>query len=150
MITHYVSVANRHFYFVLIAGHLVRFKLTASSSGLHERSHAINLLDTYVTSGDFAALGLPPEELDDSRAARRYQDGLETGDSDRDTLIVLRCVLRQDMLLLLLLLLFFTDTERGSSFFLLTGIESGRWKKQSALMRAGCLLVGLLPRTCHL
>lgn len=79
---------------MLISGHLVRFKLTASSSGLHGRSgtHAINLLDTYVTSGHFAALGLPPEDLDDSRAARRYQDGLETGDNDRDTLIVLRFV----------------------------------------------------------
>ena len=82
----------RHFYFVLISGHLVRFKLNSSSSGLHDRSHAINLLDTYVTSGHFAALGLPPEDLDDSRAARRYQDGLETGDNDRDTLIVLRFV----------------------------------------------------------
>lgn len=85
----------RHFYFVLVSGHLVRFKLTASSAGLHERSshaRAINLLDAYVTSGHFAALGLAAEELDDSRAARRYQDGLETGDNDRDTLIVLRCV----------------------------------------------------------
>ena len=78
---------------MLIPGHLVRFKLTASSSGLHGRSRALNLLDTYVTSGHFAALGLPPEELDDSRAARRYQDGLETSDNDRDTLIVLRFVL---------------------------------------------------------
>lgn len=77
---------------MLISGHLVRFKLNSPSSGLHSRSHATNLLDTYVTSGHFAALGLPPEDLDDSRAARRYQDGLETGDNDRDTLIVLRFV----------------------------------------------------------
>jgi len=77
---------------VLISGHLVRFKLNGSNSGLHSRSHAINLLDTYVTSGHFAALGLPLEDLDDSRAARRYQDGLETGDNHRDTLIVLRFV----------------------------------------------------------
>ena len=86
---------GRHFYFVLVSGHLVRFKLTAWSAGLHGRSshaRAINLLDAYVTSGHFAALGLPAEELDDTRAARRYQDGLETGDNDRDTLIVLRFV----------------------------------------------------------
>src|SRR5260370_35813844 len=88
------SFTYRHFYFVLISGHLVRFKLAAFRSSLHHRSHTINLLDTYVTSGHFAALGLPPEELDDSRAARRHQDGLETVDNDRTTLIVLGLAFR--------------------------------------------------------
>jgi hypothetical protein len=88
-------IIDRHYYFVLVHGHLMRFKLSSrSTSILHSHAKTINLLDAYVTSGYFAAL-----ELDEGRKAfepmaRRFQDGLETDDTDMDTLIIIRYVLR--------------------------------------------------------
>ncbi|KAG8829407.1 hypothetical protein FRC17_006633 [Serendipita sp. 399] len=84
----------RHYYFVLVAGHLIRFRLTSSHvhspRALHSHAKTINLLDAFVTSGHFAAL-----ELDEGNSAfepvpRRFQDGLETDDRDMDTLIIIR------------------------------------------------------------
>lgn len=50
----------------------------------------INLADAYVTSGYFAALTLPDGQFAaDSSLPRRYGDGLETKDSDEDTLFML-------------------------------------------------------------
>ncbi|KIM21701.1 hypothetical protein M408DRAFT_333312 [Serendipita vermifera MAFF 305830] len=84
----------RHFYFVLVQGHLVRFKLTSSRSQpasiLHTHAKTINLLDAYVTSGYFAALELDEGNKLFEPTARRFQDGLETDDADMDTLIVIR------------------------------------------------------------
>jgi Pleckstrin homology domain len=86
----------RHCYFVLVQGHLMRFKLTSSSSQpasiLHSHAKTINLLDAYVTSGYFAALELDEGNKLFEPKARRFQDGLETDDADMDTLIVIRYV----------------------------------------------------------
>ncbi|KAJ6619492.1 Pleckstrin homology domain-containing protein [Mycena sp. CBHHK59/15] len=74
----------------LLPGHLVQFRITPKSS-LHMAMHKnINLADAYVTSGYFAALALPSGQYtSDSAVPRRYQDGLETDDSDEDTLFML-------------------------------------------------------------
>jgi hypothetical protein len=89
------SIIFRHCYFVLVHGHLMRFKLTSSSSHastLHRHAKTINLLDAYVTSGYFAALELDEGNKLFEPTARRFQDGLETDDADMDTLIVIRYV----------------------------------------------------------
>jgi hypothetical protein len=84
----------RHYYFVLVAGHLIRFRLTSSGtrpiSVLHHHAHTVNLLDAYVTSGHFAALELDEGNQVFEPTARRFQDGLETDDRDMDTLIIIR------------------------------------------------------------
>jgi hypothetical protein len=85
---------HRHYYFVLVSGHLIRFRLTSSGtrslSMLHSHAKTINLLDAYVTSGYFAALELDEGNKMFQPTARRYQDGLETDDADVDTLIIIR------------------------------------------------------------
>lgn len=78
---------------MLVQGHLIRFKLTSRShSVLHRHAKTINLLDAYVTSGYFAALELDEGNKIFEPIPRRFQDGLETNDTDIDTLIIIRSV----------------------------------------------------------
>lgn len=83
----------RHYYFVLVAGHLVRFRLISRShsiTSMHSHAKTINLLDAYVTSGYFAALELGEGNKVFEPTSKRFQDGLETDDTDMDTLIIIR------------------------------------------------------------
>lgn len=80
----------RHFYFVLTGGHLLRFHLSKSRTALHSHAKTINLLDAFVTSGYFAALEVDHGDNSGVPSGRRFQDGLETNDSDKDTLIIIR------------------------------------------------------------
>ena len=74
---------------VLIAGHLVLFHITKTRYALQHASRAMNLSDAFIYSGILAAQHLPvlfsPQAL-----PRRYQDGLETNDSDLTTTLVIR------------------------------------------------------------
>lgn len=74
---------------VLIAGHLVLFHITKTPYALQPASRAVNLSAAFVYSGVLAAQHLPvlfnPEIL-----PRRYQDGLETDDSDLASTLVIR------------------------------------------------------------
>lgn len=56
----------------------------------HRRGKSINLLDAYVCSGYFAAQYLPAGQYDANAApvARRYGDGLETDDTEEDTMFI--------------------------------------------------------------
>ncbi|KAJ7644051.1 Pleckstrin homology domain-containing protein [Roridomyces roridus] len=78
----------------LIPGHLVHFRIKPKST-LHTAVHKdINLTDAFVTSGYFAALTLPDGQYTatslgtEEALPRRYEDGLETNDSDEDTLFM--------------------------------------------------------------
>ncbi len=81
----------RHTQLVLVAGNLVQFHITSSSSLHHRKKKVINLLDAYVCSGYFAAQYLPEGQYDANAppVARHYQDGLETDDGEEDTLFVI-------------------------------------------------------------
>ncbi|KAI0761941.1 Pleckstrin homology domain-containing protein [Trametes elegans] len=81
----------KHIQLVLIAGHLVQYKITGRTSLHHRKDKALPLLDAYVCSGYFAAQYLPEDQYDANAppVARRYQDGLETDDGAEDTLFVL-------------------------------------------------------------
>ncbi len=56
----------------------------------HRRGKAVNLLDTYVCSGYFATQYLPAGQYDANAPPipRRYGDGLETDDSEEDTMFI--------------------------------------------------------------
>ncbi|KAF8650148.1 hypothetical protein AX16_005383 [Volvariella volvacea WC 439] len=71
----------------LMPGYLVHYQIN-SNSVLHRRTQKTNLADAYVYSGYLAALTLPSGEYDPNRdpTPRRYSDGLETNDTDEDTL----------------------------------------------------------------
>ncbi|KAI0720502.1 Pleckstrin homology domain-containing protein [Cerioporus squamosus] len=79
-----------HIQLVLISGHLVQYHITGSSSMYHRKDKVIELLDAYICSGYFAAQYLPEGQYDANAppVARRYQDGLETDDSEEDTLFI--------------------------------------------------------------
>ncbi|KAI0657423.1 Pleckstrin homology domain-containing protein [Cubamyces menziesii] len=81
----------KHVQLVLISGHLVQFHITGHTSLHHRRDKVIPLLDAYICSGYFAAQYLPDGQYDANApaVARRYQDGLETDDSEEDTLFVI-------------------------------------------------------------
>lgn len=74
---------------VLIPGHLVLFDITNSVYGLQHASKTVNLAGAYIYSGVLAAMDFPilfnPQPV-----PRRYQDGLETDDSDLATTIIIR------------------------------------------------------------
>ncbi|KAH8104569.1 Pleckstrin homology domain-containing protein [Cristinia sonorae] len=80
----------KHILLVLVAGHVVQFRITGESA-LHRRRKSINLLDAYVCSGYLAAQHLPEGQFNPNSPplARRYQDGLESDESEEDTLFVL-------------------------------------------------------------
>ncbi|KAI0372157.1 hypothetical protein BV20DRAFT_940447 [Pilatotrama ljubarskyi] len=80
----------KHIQLVLISAHLVQFHISGRTSLHHRRDKVIPLLDAYLCSGYFAAQYLPEGQYDANAppVARRYQDGLETDDSEEDTLFV--------------------------------------------------------------
>ena len=69
----------------------MQFHITGRTSLHHRRDKVIPLLDAYICSGYFAAQYLPDGQYDANApaVARRYQDGLETDDSQEDTLFVI-------------------------------------------------------------
>ncbi|KAI0632122.1 Pleckstrin homology domain-containing protein [Trametes polyzona] len=81
----------KHIQLVLISGHLVQYHITGQPLLLHRKHKIIPLLDAYICSGYFAAQYLPEGQYDANAppVARRYQDGLETDDSEEDTLFVI-------------------------------------------------------------
>lgn len=81
----------RYIQLVLVAGHLVQYRIAARRMLFHRRDKTINLLDAYVCSGYLAARYLPEGQYnaDAPPVARRYQDGLETEDCDEDTLFMI-------------------------------------------------------------
>ncbi|KAF8333544.1 Pleckstrin homology domain-containing protein [Cantharellus anzutake] len=79
----------KHTFMTLTAGHIATFSITAAQSCFHQRSRVINLVNSYVYSGLFAASDATPR-IDDAFSPRLYQDGLESDDSDVDTIFVVR------------------------------------------------------------
>lgn len=82
----------RHMYIVLTHGHIILFHMTSNKAAHHHRSKSINLLDSYVYSGQLAAATLPKGYDGDGSAEgtpRRYQDGLEAQDSDDDVTFII-------------------------------------------------------------
>ncbi|KAI9058357.1 hypothetical protein FKP32DRAFT_1597444 [Trametes sanguinea] len=81
----------KHIQLILISGHLVQYNITGRTSLHHRKDKVYPLLDAYVCSGYFAAQYLPDGQYDANApaVARRYQDGLETDDSEEDTLFIL-------------------------------------------------------------
>lgn len=75
----------------LVSGHLVQFNIVPHKTEQHPHGDTINLLDAYVCSGYIAMQALPRREIDDdgNPKPKRYQDGLEAGDSDEDTTFIL-------------------------------------------------------------
>ncbi|KAF4576993.1 hypothetical protein EYR36_004977 [Pleurotus pulmonarius] len=72
---------------VLVAGHLVWFRVKASSQLNRRARKKIGLLDAYVGSGYFAVTILPRGQYTaDTSLPRRYQDGLEADDPEEDTI----------------------------------------------------------------
>jgi len=80
----------RHMYHVLTHGHIVQYHLTASKSAHHHRSRTINLLDAYIYSGQLAVVSLAQSYTEDTSVAtpRRYQDGLESDDTEEDVTFI--------------------------------------------------------------
>ncbi|KAH9950585.1 Pleckstrin homology domain-containing protein [Amylocystis lapponica] len=76
---------------VLVSGVLVQYRITEKTSFHHRRHKPINLLDAYVCSGYIAAQYLPEGQYnaDAPSVARRYPDGLETEDSEENTLFMI-------------------------------------------------------------
>ncbi|KAF8318969.1 hypothetical protein DL93DRAFT_2028153, partial [Clavulina sp. PMI_390] len=88
----YKTAPRKHYknaFLVLIPGHVVLFHITKTPYGLQQMTKSINLAAAFVCSGVLAAMQLP-YLFDSHPAPRRYQDGLETNDSDLDTTIIIR------------------------------------------------------------
>ncbi|KAF7291599.1 hypothetical protein HMN09_01251000 [Mycena chlorophos] len=80
----------KYIHLFLVPGHLVQFSISPQSS-LHLAMHKqVSLADAYVCSGFVAASSLPIGQYSANQAPlpRRYQDGLETDDSDEDTMFI--------------------------------------------------------------
>ena len=84
-------MVHRHMQLVLVSGHLVQYRVTTQHTLFHRRNKAISLLDAYVCSGYLAARYLPEGQYnpDAPPVARKYQDGLETEDSEENTLFII-------------------------------------------------------------
>lgn len=82
---------NRLMQLVLVSGHLIQFHITSQRVSHHLRSKTSSLLDAYVCSGHFATQSLPVDEFPMNREPlpRRFQDGLEIGDPELDTVFVI-------------------------------------------------------------
>ncbi|CAE6415279.1 unnamed protein product [Rhizoctonia solani] len=82
---------HRHHFHVLTGGHLLLFHITPNVTSYHHHSRTINLVDAYVYSGQIAMRSLPRAAGVDSRQKipRRYQDGLESDDSEEDTTFII-------------------------------------------------------------
>ncbi|KAG9125743.1 hypothetical protein FRC07_006402 [Ceratobasidium sp. 392] len=81
----------KHLFHVLTGGHLILFHITPNVTSYHHHSRTINLVDAYVYSGQIAMRSLPRAAGVDSRQKipRRYQDGLESDDSEEDTTFII-------------------------------------------------------------
>lgn len=85
------NIFNRHVHLVLIRGCLIQFQLSKRLEKLNHQNSRINLIDAYVVSGYYAAMTLSVDEYDPNEppTAKLYSDGLETRDTDEDTLFML-------------------------------------------------------------
>ncbi|KAF8635847.1 hypothetical protein AX15_000040 [Amanita polypyramis BW_CC] len=74
----------------LVTNHLVRYLIRPNSLLHPAMKKKICLSDAYVCSGYWAALTLPGGEFNINRppVGRRYQDGLETGDREEDSIFM--------------------------------------------------------------
>ncbi|CUA72521.1 Nuclear pore complex protein Nup214 [Rhizoctonia solani] len=81
----------KHHFHVLTGGHLVLYHITPNVTSYHRHSRTVNLADAYVYSGQIAMRSLPRAAGVDSRQKipRRYQDGLESDDSEEDTTFII-------------------------------------------------------------
>ncbi|CAE6461333.1 unnamed protein product [Rhizoctonia solani] len=81
----------KHHFHVLTGGHLVLYHITPNVTSYHRHSRTVNLADAYVYSGQIAMRSLPRATGVDSRQKipRRYQDGLESDDSEEDTTFII-------------------------------------------------------------
>ncbi|KAG8696385.1 hypothetical protein FRC09_008543, partial [Ceratobasidium sp. 395] len=86
-----IRKAFKHLFHVLTGGHLILFHITPNVASYHHHSRTINLVDAYVYSGQIAMRSLPRAAGVDSRQKipRRYQDGLESDDSEEDTTFII-------------------------------------------------------------
>ncbi|KJA24061.1 hypothetical protein HYPSUDRAFT_136823 [Hypholoma sublateritium FD-334 SS-4] len=75
----------------LVAGHLMRFRISGNSSIYPVMRKKFNLLDAYVYSGLLAEQCLPKGQYNPNAAPapRRYQDGLETEDREEDMMFMI-------------------------------------------------------------
>ena len=85
------EISARYVHLILVRGCLVQFNLSKYFKKLNHQSSRINLLDAYVVSGYYAAMALTADEYDPNEppTAKLYSDGLETRDTDEDTLFML-------------------------------------------------------------
>lgn len=76
---------------LLVAGHLVCFRIDGQTTVYPSMRKKINLLEAYVCSGYFAAQTLPRGQYSPNAppAPRRYGDGLETDDREEDMLFMI-------------------------------------------------------------
>ncbi|KAH7336895.1 Pleckstrin homology domain-containing protein [Rhizoctonia solani] len=81
----------KHHFHVVTGGHLVLYHITPNVTSYHRHSRTVNLADAYVYSGQIAMRSLPRATGVDSRQKipRRYQDGLESDDSEEDTTFII-------------------------------------------------------------
>ena len=72
----------------LIANQLVQFHIKPKSTNFPRRGKPVSLLDAYVISGVFAAQALPKGQYNPNNpiTPRLYADGLESNDSEENTL----------------------------------------------------------------
>lgn len=84
------NLLHRLVQLTLIAGHLVRFRISGNSSTYPAMRKKFNLLDAYICSGLLAEQCLPKGQYNPNAtpAPRRYQDGLETEDRDEDMIFM--------------------------------------------------------------
>ncbi|KAH9080423.1 hypothetical protein EDB83DRAFT_2339328 [Lactarius deliciosus] len=81
----------------LVASQLVQFQIKPKSTNFRRRGKPVPLLDAYVVSGVFAAQALPKGQYNPNNPAtpRRYADGLESDDSEENTLFTVYYVPRK-------------------------------------------------------
>jgi len=81
----------------LVASQLVQFHIKPKSTNFRKRGKPVPLLDAYVVSGVFAAQALPKGQYNPNNpiTPRRYADGLESDDSEENTLFTVYYVPRK-------------------------------------------------------
>ncbi|KAI9465399.1 hypothetical protein BJY52DRAFT_1243706 [Lactarius psammicola] len=81
----------------LVASQLVRFHIGPKSTNFRRRGKPVSLLDAYVVSGVLAAQALPKGQYNPNNpiTPRRYADGLESDDSEENTLFTVYYVPRK-------------------------------------------------------
>ncbi|KAI0304331.1 Pleckstrin homology domain-containing protein [Multifurca ochricompacta] len=75
---------------LLVAGKLVQFHIKPKSVHFQRRGNLVPLLDGYVLSGVIAAQALPKGQYNPNNPVtpRRYADGLESDDSEENTIFI--------------------------------------------------------------